>query len=466
MLLQITTTQDPATDLGYLLHKNPARVHEWTHAFGRALVFYPEATAEGCTVALLLEVDPVGLVRGRRAGDFLLEPYVNDRPYVASSFLSVALGQAFGTALTGRSKERPELAATALPFEVRITGLPCRGGEGFLRALFEPLGHQVTASRRPLDPGFPEWGESSYHDVVLQVTTTLQRLLQHLYVLVPVLDDDKHYWVGDAEVDKLWRHAREWLPAHPARERITRRYLRHQRRLTTLLLSRITEEPDPDASAASGTAAEGELERPLGLNEQRLEQVVRLLVDEGARQVVDLGCGEGRLVAAMLRDKRFARVVGVDVAATALERAAERLDLARLPERQRARVELLHGSLTYRDRRLTGHDAAVAIEVIEHLEPDRVDLFTRNLLEFVAAPLTIVTTPNAEYNVRFPGLPAGRFRHQDHRFEWTRPQFAAWAEAAAARWSRTVEFLPVGPVDPELGAPTQLAVFRARGGVA
>jgi 3' terminal RNA ribose 2'-O-methyltransferase Hen1 len=460
MLLRITSTTAPATDLGYLLHKNPARVQSSELAFGRAWVLYPEATAERCTVALLLDVDPIGLTRGRRQGDFLLQPYVNTQPYVASSFLAVAMRDAFGTAMSGRSKERPELAATALPFLVELTGLPCHGGERLLRALFEPLGYAVATRRRPLDERFPEWGDSSIHDVTLTGTRTLRELLQHLYVLVPVLDNDKHYWVGDDEVDKLLRHANEWLPEHPEREQIVARYLRYQRRLTREALSRLVDATDPDAAEVEHGAAEDRLERPISLAQRRSDAVIEVLAAAGARRVVDLGCGEGRLIAALLRDRRFAKVIGVDVAASAIERAAERLELSRLSERQRARVELLHGSLIYRDPRLEGNDAAVAIEVIEHVEPDRIDLFTRNLLEFVAAPLTIVTTPNAEYNVRFDGLAAGQLRHQDHRFEWTRVQFAAWAGSAAQRHGCAVELAPVGDVDPELGAPTQMAMFR------
>jgi 3' terminal RNA ribose 2'-O-methyltransferase Hen1 len=282
-------------------------------------------------------------------------------------------------------------------------------------------------------------------------------------VLVPVLDNDKHYWVGDAEVDKLLRHAETWLADHPLREQIAKRYLRFQRRLTRELLSRLAEQEDPDADEARHGAAEERLERPLSLAQQRVDAVLAVVEASGARQVVDLGCGEGRYVAALLKQPRIDKVVGVDVAASAIERAEERLDLSRMNERQRARVELLHGSFTYRDARLTGMDVALAIEVIEHLEPDRVDAFTRNLLGFVAAPVAVVTTPNAEFNVRFAGLAAGAFRHDDHRFEWTRAQFRAWAEGAAAAYGYTVELLPVGEVDAELGAPTQMAVFRRRG---
>src|SRR6266705_2962423 len=163
MLLTITSTCPPATDLGYLLHKNPSRMQSFTLSFGQAHVFYPEVSPERCTAALLLGVDPVGLVRrgGRPAGEgHALEQYVNDRPYVASSFLSVAIAQVFGSALGGRSRERPELVNLPIPLSAHLPALPCRDGESFLRRLFEPLGYVVEATRHALDPAFPEWGDS------------------------------------------------------------------------------------------------------------------------------------------------------------------------------------------------------------------------------------------------------------------------------------------------------------------
>src|SRR5258708_9918768 len=165
MLMTLTSTHEAATDIGFLLRKNPARQQSLSLSFGKAHVFYPEATPERCTVALLVELDPVGLVRNRRgpSGEGgALEQYVNDRPYAASSFLSVAIAEVFGSALSGKSKERPELAETPLPLSVTFSALPCRGGEEFLRRLFEPLGYAVSARRLPLDEKFPDWGGSAY----------------------------------------------------------------------------------------------------------------------------------------------------------------------------------------------------------------------------------------------------------------------------------------------------------------
>src|SRR6266567_683552 len=297
MLLTISYAGKPATDLGYLLHKSPFRLHSFEQAFGKAHVFYPETTPERCTAALLLEIDPIGLVRNRRgpSGEaHALEQYVNDRPYAASSFLSVAIARTFGTAMTGKSKERQELAEAPLPLEARITVLPCRGGEDLLRRLFEPLGYEVTAVRHPLDEKFPEWGESPYFSVTLKATIRLSDLLTHLYVLIPVLDDDKHYWVGDAEVEKLLRHGEGWLASHPEREPITRRYLKHQRSLVDDVLAQLMSdtELDPDAKAEAHAIEEEAVEQSISLNEQRLGSVLAALKGTGAARVLDLGCGE------------------------------------------------------------------------------------------------------------------------------------------------------------------------------
>ena len=180
------------------------------------------------------------------------------------------------------------------------------------------------------------------------------------------------------------------------------------------------------------------------------------------KRVLDLGCSYGNLLRRLLEDKQFEQIVGLDVSHRALEIAAERLHLDRLPERQRQRIQLLQGSLIYRDERLDGFDAAAVVEVIEHLDPPRLAAFERVLFEFARPATVVVTTPNVEYNVRFETLPAGQFRHKDHRFEWTRAAVPGVGRRRSRSGSGTrVRFLPVGPDDPEVGPPTQMAVFDA-----
>jgi len=464
MLLTITSEATPATDLGYLLHKNPGRVHTFDLAFGKATVFYPEASDKKCTAALLLSIDPIDLVRGRKGveASFALEQYVNDRPYAATSFLSVAIARVYGTALGGRCTQRPELPERHLPLEAKLVALPSRGGPALLNRLFEPLGYKVEAARHPLDETFPEWGESSYYDVRISAEVRLQDLLSHLYVLIPVLDDDKHYWVGEAEVEKLLKHGERWLAAHPERTLIAQRYLKHRRSLFDAALSRLLDDGagDSDETRESRDKEEETVEQPLRLNEVRLAAVASALTSSGAKRVLDLGCGEGKLLRVLLAERSFEEIVGIDVSHRALEIAERRLDLDHMPERQRQRIRLLHGSLTYRDRRLEGYDAAALVEVIEHFDSSRLRSFERAVFEFAKPGSVVMTTPNRDYNVKFESLPAGRFRHRDHRFEWGRTEFQNWATDVAERFGYSVRFAPVGPEDSELGAPTQMGVFR------
>jgi 3' terminal RNA ribose 2'-O-methyltransferase Hen1 len=466
VIVSISTTMSPATDLGFLLHKHPDKAQSFEVAVGTAYVVWPEATPQRSTVALLLEVDPIALVRrkgNRGAEGFSLAQYVNDRPYAASSMMSVALGKVFRTAMAGRCEARPELVDKQLPLEIGIPALPSRGGPDLVERLFAPLGWRVDVRPIPLDPEFPAWGDSPYVELRLTGQVRLADALAHLYVLLPVLDDSKHYWVSTDEVDKLLRAGAGWLTAHPERELITRRYLKHQRELVLSAVGRLAEvddaEPEQLDNAVPDEADEPDA-APTPLVHLRKRAVLDVLAAEGATTVVDLGCGEGSLLRELIGDPGFSKVVGVDVSHRALEIAGRRLGLERMPDSQRARLEMIQSSLTYRDDRLAGHDAVVLMEVIEHIDPGRLPALERNVFGHARPTSVVVTTPNVEFNVRYEFLPAGTMRHRDHRFEWTRTQFRDWADAAAAAYGYAVRYLPVGAEDSELGCPTQLAVFR------
>lgn len=462
MLLTITTTHSPATDLGFLLHKHPERLQTFDITFGKAHVFYPEAHNEKCTAALLLDIDSVGLVRrsqGQNRENFALAEYVNDRPYVASSFMSVAIAKVFRSALSGNSKDRPELAETPIPLSVNLSTLPCRGGEKFLRRLFEPLGYSVNAERHTLNEDYPEWGESRYYTVTLDIVCRVSELLSHLYVLIPVLDDEKHYWVDEAEIEKLLKHGHEWLSDHPEQESIVNRYLKRQRRLTRQALSQLRE---IDVEEVDEQQNETQIEERIGLNDIRLNKTVEVIKESGAKRILDLGCGEGKLLRKLMREKQFDEIVGMDVSHQTLIMAQQRLHYDRMPEKQQQRIKFIQGSLCYRDNRLQGYDAAAVIEVIEHLDLPRLLSFERVLFEFATPELIVLTTPNVEYNIKFDNLISGRFRHKDHRFEWTRDEFQSWASQISNRFEYEVTFTPIGETDPNVGSPTQMAIFTRK----
>ncbi|NNH74320.1 3' terminal RNA ribose 2'-O-methyltransferase Hen1 [Nocardia uniformis] len=575
MLLTITCTRPDdaawaAGDLGYLLHKNPGRVQAFEQSYGTAHVMYPETDDRRCTAALLLEVDPVRLVRGKSRGtpEFSLGQYVNDRPYAASSLLAVTIAKVFGSALHGRCAQRPELAATALPLRIELPAVACKGGPETVRRMFAPLGWTVTATPLPLDPAFPDWGDSHYVRLELAGELRLADALTHLYVLLPVLDGSKHYWLDEAEIDKLLRFGEGWLASHPERAWITRRYLARRQSLVRVALARLAEVDDLEAEAlgaveevgddladsgttdsAGGREAPSEtapstaesasavdattaddlaspsaryrsvipacfwpgsapgVAQPIAVDSgqkragttgagtvavdgtgsravaattaptiagagadnaaaggsmpslavTRRAAVIRALHEVGAHRVLDLGCGEGALLRELLADKAFTEIVGVDVAMRSLQIAKRRL--ARVPEWQARRVSLRQGALTYTDAALRGYDAAVLMEVIEHVDAPRLGALAHAVFGSAAPGAVVVTTPNSEYNALYETLPAGKFRHSDHRFEWSRCEFAAWARGICEKYGYEVRFEPIGVEDEALGASTQMAVF-------
>ena len=472
MLLTLSTTAKPATDLGFLLHKHPDKAQSFPISAGTAHVFYPEASEAVCTAALLLDIDPVALVRGKPGapdGAFTLGQYVNDRPYAAGSMLAVALRAVYASAMKGRCAQRPELPDVPLPLTVRIPTLVGRGEGGLVERLFGPLGWQAGASAIPLDPQFPQWGDSRYHDTTLTGTLRLADALTHLYVLLPVLDGTKHYRVGRDEVDKLLAAGEGWLAGHPERSLISSRFLVHRRELVRTAIERLADADETDVDALDNALARPDVtavavaepqERPEPLARQRRRAVVAVLRERGAHRVLDLGCGSGALLHDLLAVPAFTDIVGVDVSAGALAVAERKLRLDRMPERTRERITLRQSALTYADAALIGYDAAVLMEVVEHVDEGRLPALEHAVFGVARPGVVVVTTPNVEYNGRFETLPAGRLRHPDHRFEWSRTQFRGWADAVAAKHGYAVQYLPVGPEDPEVGPPTQMAVFE------
>lgn len=459
MFLSLATTHQPATDLGFLLHKHPDRAHEADLAFGKARLFYPQADPDRCEAALVLDVDPVRLVRGGGRGDGLLDQYVNDRPYVASSFLCVAMTALLRTAMNGTCKSHQALADAALPLEVVATPLPVKGGgEALVRRLFEPLGWTVEVT--PVAPATPPAGRATrYVRLALKGEARLASLLTHLYVLVPVLDDTKHYWVGEDEVEKLLARGADWLEGHPEKDLIVRRYLKHRRGLARSALARLEVELPDEAEGEAVPTPEAVIEKPMHLHDRRLDTVAEALAAAGATVVADLGCGEGKLLRRLVRERWPVRLFGLDPSSRELETAARRLKLSEPGGPAEGRVTLLHGSLTYRDRRWADADAAALVEVIEHIDPAQLPLVERVVFGEARPATVVVTTPNADYNVLFETLPAGTMRHPDHRFEWTRAEFAAWAERMGATYGYRSTLAPIGDVDEAHGAPSQMAVF-------
>ena len=457
MLLTITYEGNNTLNLGYLLHKNPERAQQFELNFGKAYVFYPEVSDEKTTAALLLDIDPIDLARGKlgsREGG--LFDYVNDRPYASTSFMSTAISQVFGTAMSGRCKKKPELIDVPLKLTAKVYALRDNGNEELAKKLFEPLGYTASTERKVLDEKFPEWGNSPYIDLTISGTVRLCDLLNHLYVMIPVFDRQKHYYYSDDEIKKLLDHGKGWLENHPEKERIAYRYLARRKGYARKAIDVLSAE---EIVGVSEEEIDEEKEERIPLNTQRTDAVYKEVINSGARSVIDLGCGEGRLTSMLLSEPQIRKVTAVDVSVSALEKAARRLKLDRMAVFRKDKLDLIQGSLTYKDSRFEGHDCACLVEVLEHIDPSRIPALERVVFEFAAPETIIVTTPNKEYNANYEHMKENSLRHSDHRFEWSREEFRNWADHVCEKFNYSCEIKGIGGNDMNLGSPTQMGVF-------
>lgn len=466
MLLTITYEGQNTQDLGYLLHKNPERAQQFELSYGKAYVFYPEISDERTTAALLLDIDPLDLARGKIGSkDGGLFDYVNDRPYASTSFMSTAIVRIFGTAMNGRCDKRQELAETPLKLTACLSSLKDNGDTELAKEMFEPLGYTVKTERTRLDENFPEWGISPYIDLTISGTVKLSELLNHIYVLIPVFDKHKHYYISEDEIQKLLDHGEGWLADHPYREKITHRYFavrRYARKALDILLSDETTDDEVLASEENADSSE-EKEAHTPLNTRRMEAVKNAVLASGAASVIDLGCGECRLTSLLLNEPQIRKVTACDISVSVLEKAAQRLHLDRMQTYRKNKLTLIQASLTYRDKRFEGYECACVVEVIEHIEPMRIPAFERAVFEFAAPKTVILTTPNKEYNENYEHMQENAFRHGDHRFEWTRAEFRHWTEHICEKFGYTCEISGIGDIDDNLGTPTQMGVFTKNG---
>ncbi len=470
MQLSITTTHKPATDLSYLLHKNPDKVQTFDITGGKAYVFYPETTDEKCTATMILNIDTLEMIKNQKKSmsDFALKGYVNDRPFVASSFLSSAISSIYSSALNGNSKEKSEVVNKKIPLEVFISVINVSGGENLIKRFFEPLGYEIKIEKYELNENFKSWGESNYFSLTLKNIITLKELLTHLYILIPVFDNEKHYWVSTKDVDILLKKGEGWLENHPEKEFITKRYFKNIKSLSNLYNKKsIDDIEESQKNVDSEENNENEFEEinqiiketKIKLDKQRLNYVYEKLIESGMKSIIDMGCGEGKLLKLLITNKQFEKIAGTDVSFNNLLKAKERLNFEEMSQKFKERIELFQSSLTYKDKRFSNYESCAIVEVIEHIDVERLESFEKSIFECSKFKYIILTTPNADYNINYKSLNKQNLRHSDHRFEWTKDEFKSWIDKICEKYKYNAKISGVGEFDEQSGHPTQVVEF-------
>ena len=467
MLLTITCKGEHASELSFLLHKNPYKVQEFNVIMGKAYVFYPKVSDIETTVALLADLNPIDLVKGKEGvkqdSYYTLFDYINDRPYSINSFTSSIISKVFNTACAGKCEHLPELVKTELDLSCTLYALPVKGRLDMINKIFEPLGYEVSYEEKILDSEFEEFGKSSYVDLTIHNEhITLYNLLNQIRILIPVFDKEKHYYVDEKEVDKLIRLSIDWLKDHPEKNRIVGRYFSKDKKLAVKALEALKiDEIKNDDIEEDNTTSEKTIEKKVRLNDQRLETVKKTIIENNCKTVLDYGCGEGNLESILANESSISQITFTDISFNALKNTKFRIRSKMKNEDYDNKFSSFQSSLLYRDERCRNFDCICLIEVIEHIELNRLDTIVENIFGYYKSKIIIITTPNREYNIKYEFLEEDKLRHPDHRFEFTRDEFYKFVNNIVDndRYPYNAIIESIGEIDDTVGSPTMMAVF-------
>jgi len=425
MQLSIYTKNPHARAISHLLAKNPATVYE-RQVKGHAVRFvYHKMTDDELYASIFVTPDSLALVKDNEAFD--ITHYINDREFAVSTIFLSLIRSALGTALNGKPKEEYiQFAAMDFPFTFEFGPISSRLTDEEIRNIWEPLGYEVTINTMT--------DAKRARFLTLTNTITLKKALQQIFILIPVMDDYKHYFIDEAERERLENYGEGWLETHPMREFIYKKALRFKQ----LYMSE--EENEQKVNKPS-------------LNTRRYETIADAVTALKPKTVIDMGAGEGKLSMLLAQIDSITNLYSVDPSNHALARMQKRF-----ADQQFAAAPIIKwGSLYYEDKEFTEADVFILCEVIEHIDEERLPQIMHLITQNYTPKHLIITTPNAEYNTVYE---LEVMRHDDHRFEWDRKQFEAWCKAVAPNYD--LQFEGIGSVHEQYGAPTQMCIMTRR----
>ncbi|WP_310831561.1 3' terminal RNA ribose 2'-O-methyltransferase Hen1 [Paenibacillus pedocola] len=472
MHLIIRATGTGAGMLSHLLAKNPNNLYDRTEKEARVRIVFTVSSEEETEAVIYVTPDPIELVKGDSSAHNDITQYINDREFVTSSLFCSYIRPALGTALNGKPKEA-YMPWVGKPLKLELTFGPVASNlpDRTLEELFTALGYEVQLERGDAEYSFALKTRSSARYIKLAGEQTLQTALQQLFVLIPALDDYKHYYISDDEVDKIRRYGAGWLEEHPQRSLILKRTLRFagaikqyeamaakEKRSTAE--NSVDSEDVPAAVTVSGESAVTEMqeEPKIRLNDLRYAAIAAAVEELYAKAtIVDFGSGEGKLSAKLSSVPGVREIKAVEPSAASQLRAMDRF--AKLADKPGIIVpDPVTGSLFYFDESLRGKDVMILCEVIEHIDEYRLARVMENIFAEYAPKTLIVTTPNKDYNAVYE-MEQEELRHGDHRFEWGRKAFSVWCARWTETFDYTAELTGIGEGSVEFGYPTQMAIF-------
>lgn len=444
MQLTIQASGDNVKAISYLLSKNPDNLYERNHKGHLVRLFYSKFTEEEVEVTIFVTPDPIELLQNR-SNSYDITHYINDREFAVSSIFTSFVRSALGTALNGQPKEEYlKWVSYRFPFKFQFGPVASTFSDLQIKDLFEPIGYEVSISRPEIDYAIDLKEKSSARMITLSANQTLQDALRHLFVLIPVIDDYKHYFIDEKEIEKLQRYGEGWLEEHPKRDSIYRQALRFKEIYSQVERPSSQEQTDEEA-------------KKVRLNDLRYGKIVEKAEIMRPKSIVDFGSGEGKLSLRLGFLEGVKEILAVEPSEIENLKAKRRFEKVK-DQPNFVEPETLWGSLFYFDERLKGKDLIILCEVIEHIDEYRLPKAMDMILHQYTPESLIITTPNKEYNVVYDM--EENYRHSDHRFEWTRQEFREWCHARNHQNLYELEFLGIGQEHLSQGFPTQMCVFK------
>ncbi|WP_141431100.1 3' terminal RNA ribose 2'-O-methyltransferase Hen1 [Bacillus sp. 03113] len=446
MQLSVKAVGDGAKILSYLIAKNPYNLYDRDEKSNRVRLVYTVFDEKEVEVVIFVTPDPVELVRNS-ANAFDITQYINDREFAVSSLFCTNIRKALGTALNGKPKEEYQKWVNH-PFELHMNFGPVAShlSDENIVELLHPLGYIVEIERGETNYSFELKQRSSSRFIHLKGQQTIQQALRHLFILIPVIDNYKHYFIDEHEIEKLVRYGEGWLDSHPLREYIIKQSLRFSELINQFPSLAKKDDEEEHSSAPK-----------VRLNELRYQAVVEKIKSLSQRaSIVDFGSGEGKLSVRLSNIPDVKEVLAVEPSETAQLRAIQRFEKASYNQTHVSPTPIL-GSLFYYDERLLNKDVMILCEVIEHIDEYRLPNIMKTIFREYQPKTLIVTTPNREYNEVYAMDEI--VRHSDHRFEWTRQEFKSKCETWIKNVLYSMEFEGIGLEHEEYGHPTQMCTF-------
>ncbi|MCM3572375.1 3' terminal RNA ribose 2'-O-methyltransferase Hen1 [Mesobacillus subterraneus] len=446
MQLTIRAVGENVQVISHLLAKNPNNLYERNQKGHAVRLFFSSFTEREVEATVFVAPDSLELVKNQ-GNQYDITHYINDREFAVSSIFISLIRTALGTALNGQPKEE-YIKWVKHPFDLELSFGPVASGlsDHQIVDLFEPLGFNVSINRPQIEYNFNLKSKSSVRFITLKGRTPLQMALRQIFVLIPVLDNYKHYFIDEKEIEKLERYGEGWLDDHPQKSFILKKALRFKN------VYELVEGQEKDTAAPEM--------RKIRLNDMRYEKIVDTVNGfENKESIVDLGSGEGKLSTRLGFIPGVKEILAVEPSEEASIRAMERFAQAEGKD-YFIKPTQLWGSLFYYDERLKGKDVIILCEVIEHIDEERLSKVFQTILQDYRPKNLVVTTPNKEYNALYEM--DTEFRHGDHRFEWSREEFEAWCKARNEEGEYELIFDGIGELDEQFGFPTQMCIFKRK----